>query len=91
MNTELSTITEEWMKLERKTMEQRKLADEFYDQHLMKLIEADFIERNQDMVFEEVRYLIVSVGTSYEPIVLNIRLLHPDRLCFFIRRNQKRP
>lgn len=82
MNKELSTITEEWMKLERKTMEQRKLADEFYDQHLMKLIEADFIERNKDMVFEDVRYLIVSVGTSYEPIVLNIRLLHPDRIMF---------
>ena len=82
MNKELSKITREWMELERKTLEQRKLADEFYDQHLMKLIEKDFIERNRDMVFEEVRYLIVSVGTSYEPIVLNIRLLNPSRILF---------
>ena len=82
MNKELTKITKEWMELERKTLEQRKKAEEFYDQNLMKLIEEDFIERNKDMVFEKVKYLIVSVGTSYEPIVLNIRLLHPERILF---------
>ena len=82
MNKELSKITKEWMELERKTLEQRKKAEEFYDQNLMKLIEEDFIERNKDMVFEEVRYLIISVVTSYEPIVLNIRLLHPEKILF---------
>ncbi|MBQ9334122.1 MAG: TIGR02710 family CRISPR-associated protein [Lachnospiraceae bacterium] len=82
MNKELMKKTEEWMKLERKTLEQRREADLYYDTNLMKLIEQDFIERNGDAVPEKVHYLVVSVGTSYEPIVLNISLLSPDKILF---------
>ena len=82
MNNELKKNTEKWMNLERKTFEQRKIAEEFYDSHLMRLIEKDFVKRNKDMVFEDVKYLIVSVGTSYEPIVLDIKLLKPEKLLF---------
>lgn len=63
MNNQLKKMTNEWMQLEIKTLEQRQIAEQFYDENLMKLIEEDFIERNQDMVFEEVEYLVVSVGT----------------------------
>ena len=35
MNKELQKVTKEWMKLERKTLEQRKEADRYYDEHLM--------------------------------------------------------
>ena len=41
MNNELQIKTEEWMKLERKTLAQRKKAEEYYDDNLMKLIEDD--------------------------------------------------
>ena len=51
MNKELSKITKEWMELERKTLEQRKKAEEFYDQNLMKLIEEDFILSQQEDPF----------------------------------------
>lgn len=74
MNKNLLQKTQEWMQLERKTFEQRQIAEKFYENHLMKLIEEDFIERNKKQVFETVEYLVVSVGTSYEPIVLNIRM-----------------
>lgn len=82
MNRELRNKTKEWMALERKTLTQRKAAEEFYDQELMRLIEKDFIRRNKDRVLEPVDYLIVSVGTSYEPIVLDISLLKPGRMLF---------
>ncbi len=82
MNRELTEITAQWKALERKTDEQRQYADEFYDQNLMGLIERDFIERNEDRLSEKAEYLVVSVGTSYEPIVLNIRLLKPRRILF---------
>ena len=78
----LEKVTQEWMQLERKTFEQRKLAEEFYDANLMTLIEEDYVKRNRGQVFEKVDYLVVSVGTSYEPIVLNITLLHPKRILF---------
>ncbi len=82
MNQELKNMTEEWMALERKTLEQRKEAEKFYESNLMKLITDDYIERNKDKVFEDVKYLVVSVGTSYEPIVLNINLFNPERVMF---------
>lgn len=82
MNTNLLERTQEWMQLERKTLEQRKLAEEFYDTNLMDLVTEDYIARCKDDVFEEVKYLVVSVGTSYEPIVLNIRLFHPEKILF---------
>ena len=64
MNKELKNKTEEWMKLERKTLEKRKKADEYYDRNLMKLIEKDYCERNRNFVREPVRFYIASVGTS---------------------------
>ena len=78
----LKELTQQWMQLERKTFEQRRDAARFYDQYMMKPIEEEFIRNNQDMVFEEVEYMIASVGTSYEPIVLDIQLLNPVKILF---------
>lgn len=82
MNEHLVEKAKEWMQLERKTLEQRRIAEEYYANQLMELIEDDFIERNIDKVYEKVDYLVVSVGTSYEPIVLNIQLFQPKRILF---------
>ena len=78
----LQQYTEEWMQLERKTLEQRKEAELFYDENLMKLIEEEFIRSNRNKVTEKVDYLIISVGTSYEPLVLSIRLFQPQKILF---------
>ena len=82
MNKELIEKTKEWMQLERKTLEQRMEADLYYEKNLMKLIEEDFITRNTAAVIEPVRHLVVSVGTSYEPIVLSIALFSPEKILF---------
>lgn len=78
----LDIMTEKWMQLERKTFKQREAAELFYEKKLMKLIEEDFISRNRSKVYEKVEYLILSVGTSYEPLVLDIRLLKPEKILF---------
>ena len=57
----LEKVTQEWMQLERKTFEQRKLAEEFYDANLMTLIKDDYVKRNRSEVFEKVDYLVASV------------------------------
>lgn len=80
MNKQLKAKTQQWMSLERKTLEQRKLADEFYDSELMNLIVSEYIANNKKSVLEKVDYLVVSVGTSYEPLVLNISLLKPKKI-----------
>lgn len=90
MNVNLTTKTEEWMQLERKTLEQRKLAEQFYDENLMDLIVEDYIERNQSQVMEDVQFLVVSVGTSYEPIALNLKLLKPEKILFLSTEQSER-
>ena len=82
MKKTLQKKTEEWMKLERRTLEQRKKAEEYYEHELMSDITAEYLRNNKHMLTEEVKYLIMSVGTSYEPIVLNISLLQPERILF---------
>ena len=82
MKEQLQKKTQEWMQLERKTLEQRKRADEFYEKNLMRLIEEDFLEKNCNKLYEQAEYFVVSVGTSYEPIVLNLRLFNPKHILF---------
>lgn len=48
MKKQLQQRTREWMQLERKTLEQRRQADDFYEQNLLRLIEEDFLERNRN-------------------------------------------
>ncbi len=86
----LDAMTEKWMQLERKTLKQREAAELFYEKKLMKLIEEDFVTRNSGKVYEKVEYLILSVGTSYEPLVLNIRLLRPEKLLFLCTRETEK-
>lgn len=89
MNQELITMTEKWKSLERKTVKQREKAESFYETKLMKLIEKEFIANNTGKVYEKVEYLIMSVGTSYEPLMLDIQLLQLRRFLFlFILRGQ---
>lgn len=82
MNQELISATEKWKSLERKTEKQREKAEAYYETKLMKLIEKEFIANNSSKVYEKIEYLIMSVGTSYEPLVLNIQLLQPRRILF---------
>jgi len=87
MKEELKNRTREWMELERKTLEQREKAESYYERELMDLIVEDYIDRNSDLVFEAVSYMIISVGTSYEPVVLNIKLLNPIKILFLYTEN----
>lgn len=48
----------------------------------MELTAEAFIKNNRDKVYQNVKYLIMSVGTSYEPLVLNIQLLKPEKILF---------
>lgn len=87
--TKLEETTRKWKELGRKTEEQRKKAEDFYDRNLMGLIEKRFIENNKEKLTERVEYLIMSVGTSYEPLVLSISLLKPGKILFLYTEKTK--
>lgn len=82
MNKKLKDKTKEWMSLERATLKQREIAEQYYATELMKLIEKEFIEKNRNNLIEKVDYMILSVGTSYEPLVLNLKLFKPKKVLF---------
>lgn len=86
----LKELAEVWMAMERKTLDQRKKAEQYYEEHLMPPIIENYKERNADQVFGQVDYLILSVGTSYEPLILNISLLHPKRILFLYTEETER-
>lgn len=87
--TKLEETARKWKELGRKTEEQRKKAEDFYDRNLMGLIEKRFIENNKEKLKERVEYLIMSVGTSYEPLVLSISLLKPGKILFLYTEKTK--
>ncbi len=78
----LTELAEHWKQLERKTAEQRKKAEAYYENILMEPIVEAFIQNNRPQMAESVDCLILSVGTSYEPLVLDIMLLEPKRVLF---------
>lgn len=78
----LYELAEHWKQLERKTVEQRQKAEAYYENILMEPIVQTFVENNRFDITEPVDCLILSVGTSYEPLVLDIRLLEPRRVLF---------
>lgn len=78
----LMELAEHWKQLERKTAEQRKKAEDYYENILMEPIVENFIANNRHLVTEKVQCLILSVGTSYEPLVLDIKLLEPEKVLF---------
>lgn len=82
VNEDLRNKTQEWMSLERATFKQREIAEEFYEKQLMKLITKAFVENNKDKVSAPVKEMILSVGTSYEPLVLSLKLFRPERILF---------
>lgn len=75
--------------MERNTPEQIEKADTFYDETIMPLIKEDSIRRNKYNAGEKIQYLIVSAGTSCEPIILNIKLFHPEKSCSCIQLRRK--
>lgn len=90
MSTEkLQETTRKWKELGRKTEEQRIKAENYYQNNLMKLIEEEYIINNREKLQGSVDYLIMSVGTSYEPLVLNIRLMNPGKILFLYTEKTK--
>lgn len=86
----LKELTEVWMAMERKTFAQREKAEAYYEKNLMQPIIDRYAERNADQIFEQVDYLILSVGTSYEPLILNISLLKPKKILFLYTEESER-
>lgn len=85
----LAELARRWKRFERNTKEQRQEAERYYEDVLMKPIIKAYIENNREYV-EKANFLILSVGTSCEPLILNIKLLNPHKILFLYTEKSER-
>ncbi len=69
-----------WYEMERSNNEQRMLAEEYYKTELMPLIIDYFVQENANKVSETCEAMVLTLGTSYEPLVLSISVLKPKKV-----------
>ena len=75
---ELLQKSELWKHMVRSNEEQRTAAEEYYKTDLMPIIIDHFLQ--ETTVQEECDAMVLTLGTSYEPLVLSICALKPKRV-----------
>jgi len=68
-----------WYAMDRSNNEKRMLAEECYKTELMPLIINYFIQENTKKISETCDAMVLTLGTSYEPLVLSISALRPKK------------
>ncbi len=80
---DLKEKCEQWKNIGTKNINSTQEADDFYEKEVFPLVIENFIEKNSEISRNnEIDYLILSVGTSYEPLVLSIKLFNPKKILF---------
>ncbi|MCL4440830.1 MAG: TIGR02710 family CRISPR-associated CARF protein [Firmicutes bacterium] len=71
-----------WKNWPRTTEEERNKAEEYYLGEIMPLLIEVFVARERLKVKKRYDGMVLSLGTSFEPLVLSIMALNPDKVCF---------
>lgn len=79
---ELECLGLRWKNWPRSTEEEKNKAEEFYYREVMPLLIDVFVAREGSKVVKEYKGMILSLGTSYEPLVLSIMALKPEKVSF---------
>lgn len=75
---QLAQKTKVWKGMERSTDEQRKLAEDYYKFEVMPIVIDCFLQKYQRE--ESCESMVLTLGTSYEPLVLSILALKPKKV-----------
>jgi len=66
--------------MDRSNNEERMMAEEYYKKELMPLIIEYFIQENTKKISGNCDAMVLTLGTSYEPLVLSISVLKPEKV-----------
>ncbi|CDG37695.1 CRISPR-associated protein, TIGR02710 family [Acetivibrio thermocellus BC1] len=69
-----------WYAMDRSNNEERMMAEEYYKKELMPLIIEYFIQENTKKISGNCDAMVLTLGTSYEPLVLSISVLKPEKV-----------
>ena len=70
----------EWQKMPRNNQEELNLADEFFDKELMPLSLEAFLKEQKEKIKNKYYGMILTLGTSWQPLALSIALLKPQKI-----------
>ena len=82
LEDKLNEVSERWKSLPLETSEQKVEAMKFYSEEVFPLIRQVFVAREAPKVTGPVYGLILSVGTSPEPLILSISAVNPEKVLF---------
>ena len=69
-----------WQSLPRNNQEELAVADGFFDQELMPLSLELFLEKQASKVKQDYYGMMLTLGTSWQPLALSIALLKPKKI-----------
>lgn len=82
LENELKTRGLRWQNWSRTTEDERNKAEDYYINEVMPLLIELFIVRERPKVQKKYQGMFLSLGTSFEPLVLSISALQPEKVCF---------
>ncbi|MBO8169044.1 MAG: TIGR02710 family CRISPR-associated protein [Thermoanaerobacteraceae bacterium] len=80
LEAELEEKTRKWSAFPRTTEEERNAAEEYYEQEIMPLLRELFVKREASKLGNRYEALILSLGTSWQPLVLSISAINPKKV-----------
>ncbi|ADU73840.1 CRISPR-associated protein (TIGR02710 family) [Acetivibrio thermocellus AD2] len=69
-----------WREMDRSSEKLRIASEEYYKKELMPLIIEYFIQENAKKISGSCDAMVLTLGTSYEPLVLSISVLKPEKV-----------
>ena len=69
-----------WQSLPRNNQEELKIADDYFDRELMPLSLSLFLEKQASKVKHVYYGMMLTLGTSWQPLALSIALLKPQKI-----------
>jgi len=87
---ELSLLAAQWEKMPRGSQEERNAVEQFYREKIMPLLVETFVARERPKITKKYDGLILSLGESYQPLVLSIATLKPKRVFFLVTEKSRR-
>jgi len=79
LENKLNELTQYWQNMDRSTEAHRQAAEEYYKKEMMPILIDYFVKKNSKPEYK-CDALILTLGTSYEPLVFSILTLKPGKV-----------
>ena len=82
MEKTLTEKTEIWKAMPRNNAAELEIADRYFDEELMPMSLKSFVAKHSGKIRTEYDGMVLTLGTSWQPLALSISLLKPKKILF---------